>query len=104
MKQAQTIWLFDLDNTLHNASAAVFPAIAENMTRLMAEFLRDANGPLDLAAVNALKRLKKLTSETSKESLMELAGGWKPYRTIATMLLWHFYLSAPLKTKIVKTI
>ncbi|MBI1835012.1 MAG: HAD-IA family hydrolase [Burkholderiales bacterium] len=55
VKQAQTIWLFDLDNTLHNASAAVFPAIAENMTRFMAEFLRDENGPLDLAAVNALR-------------------------------------------------
>lgn len=55
MKQTKIIWLFDLDNTLHNASAAVFPAIAENMTRYMAEFLGNENGPLNLAEVNALR-------------------------------------------------
>lgn len=47
----------------------------------------------DLAAVNALKRLKKLPAETTKEQLLEMSLTWKPYRTIATMLLWHFYLS-----------
>ncbi|MDR3694801.1 DNA-3-methyladenine glycosylase 2 family protein [Mucilaginibacter sp.] len=49
----------------------------------------------DLAAVNALKRVKKLPAETTKEQLLEIADNWQPYRTIATMLLWHFYLSAP---------
>lgn len=52
MKQAETIWLFDLDNTLHNASAAVFPAIAQNMTQYMAQLL---GGSFDLDAVNALR-------------------------------------------------
>jgi len=46
----------------------------------------------DLAVVNALKRLKNL-SETSKERLLQLAEAWKPFRTIASMLLWHEYLS-----------
>src|SRR5476651_1422338 len=49
----------------------------------------------DLAAVNALKRVKNLPVETTKDELLEIAATWKPYRTIATMLLWHFYLSAP---------
>jgi len=49
----------------------------------------------DLAAVNALKRIKNLPVETSREQLLEIADGWRPYRTVATMLLWHFYLSAP---------
>ncbi len=47
----------------------------------------------DLAAVNALKKLKNLPKETSKERLLQIAEAWKPFRTIATMLLWHEYLS-----------
>jgi DNA-3-methyladenine glycosylase II len=47
----------------------------------------------DLAAVNAMKKVKKLPTDTTKEQLLEISLAWKPYRTIATMLLWHFYLS-----------
>lgn len=47
----------------------------------------------DLAAVNSLKKVKNLPKETSKERLLQIAEAWKPYRTIATMLLWHEYLS-----------
>jgi len=47
----------------------------------------------DLAVVNALKRVKNLPPETSKERLLQIAEAWKPFRTIATMLLWHEYLS-----------
>jgi DNA-3-methyladenine glycosylase II len=49
----------------------------------------------DLASVNALKRVKGLPVKTSQEQIMEIAEKWRPYRTIATMLLWHFYLSSP---------
>lgn len=49
----------------------------------------------DLAAVNALKRLKGLPAATTKEQLIKITGKWEPYRTIATMLLWHYYLSSP---------
>ena len=54
----------------------------------------------DLAAVNAMKRVKGLPLSTIKEELIELAAIWQPYRTVATMLLWHFYLSAPLRAKV----
>jgi DNA-3-methyladenine glycosylase II len=47
----------------------------------------------DLAVVNALKRVNNLPPETPKERLLQLAEAWKPYRTIATMLLWQEYLS-----------
>jgi DNA-3-methyladenine glycosylase II len=43
--------------------------------------------------MNALKRLKNLPANTPKEELIALAEPWRPYRTIATMLLWHLYLS-----------
>lgn len=53
----------------------------------------------DLAAVNALKRVKQLPSGTTREGLIAVAEQWQPYRTIATMMLWHYYLSAPKKSK-----
>src|SRR6185437_5154801 len=42
----------------------------------------------DLAAVNALKRVKKLSPDISKEEMMVITEKWQPYRTIATMILW----------------
>lgn len=47
----------------------------------------------DLAIINAIKRLKNLPIETPRETLSIIAEQWQPYRTIASMLLWHFYLS-----------
>jgi DNA-3-methyladenine glycosylase II len=49
----------------------------------------------DLAAVNALKRVKQLPVEITKEEMLAITGQWQPYRTLAAMLLWHYYLSAP---------
>jgi DNA-3-methyladenine glycosylase II len=51
----------------------------------------------DLAAINALKRIKRLPRETHRDALRPLIDRWKPHRTIATMLLWHYYLSSPVK-------
>ncbi len=47
----------------------------------------------DLGVVNAIKRVKSLPKDAPRELMLELAEGWRPYRTIATMLLWHYYLS-----------
>lgn len=49
----------------------------------------------DLAAVNAFKEVKHLPKDTQRELLVEIAKNWQPYRTVATMLLWHHYLSTP---------
>jgi DNA-3-methyladenine glycosylase II len=51
----------------------------------------------DLAAVNALKRIKNLSVSITREELVTIAAQWQPYRTVGTMLLWHYYLSAPKK-------
>jgi len=48
----------------------------------------------DLAAVNAVKRLKALHKDTLREDLVAIASDWAPHRTVATMILWHYYLSA----------
>jgi DNA-3-methyladenine glycosylase II len=46
----------------------------------------------DLAMMNALKEVKNLPLHTSKEEIIELAKVWQPYRSIATMLFWHYYI------------
>ncbi|MGV8893726.1 MAG: pyrimidine 5'-nucleotidase [Burkholderiaceae bacterium] len=49
------LWLFDLDNTLHNASHAIFPAINANMNAFMAQVLGSDAGPADPEIVNAIR-------------------------------------------------
>ena len=45
----------------------------------------------DLALVNSIKMIKQSSSIT-KDELLELSKKWKPYRSIATMLFWHYYI------------
>lgn len=49
--------------------------------------------PGDLAAMNALRQVKKLNKEADREKIVKVAAKWGPYRTVATMTLWHYYLS-----------
>jgi DNA-3-methyladenine glycosylase II len=49
----------------------------------------------DLAAVNALKRVKSLPKETTREQIIAIAEQWAPYKTVASILLWHWYLASP---------
>lgn len=46
----------------------------------------------DLAMVNALKEVKRLPGAISKEKIIKIAKSWQPNRSIATMLLWHYYI------------
>lgn len=46
----KTVWVFDLDNTLHNATPHIFPHINRSMTEYLQEHLQ-----LDEAAANALR-------------------------------------------------
>ena len=57
LNPSRPVWLFDLDNTLHNASHAIFPAIAAGMNRYMAELLGDGTTPAAPAVVNAARTL-----------------------------------------------
>ena len=51
------MWLFDLDNTLHDASHAIFPAIMSNMNAYMAQVLGDGVTPASEEQVNAARTL-----------------------------------------------
>jgi putative hydrolase of the HAD superfamily len=49
-------WLFDLDNTLHDASHAIFPAINANMNAFLARVLGNGDMPADDETVNAARQ------------------------------------------------
>lgn len=46
----------------------------------------------DIALVNSLKEIKRLDKNTTKAEMLAVAELWRPYRTIATMILWHAYI------------
>jgi DNA-3-methyladenine glycosylase II len=46
----------------------------------------------DIALVNSLKHVKQLHTKTTKEELLAIAESWRPYRTVASMILWHAYI------------
>lgn len=55
MRRHAPVWLFDLDNTLHDASHAIFPAINLNMNAYIARVLRECGEACDADAVNAVR-------------------------------------------------
>jgi len=44
----------------------------------------------DLALVNAIKMMKG--PNITREAILQTAEAWKPFRSIATMLFWHYYI------------
>jgi len=46
----------------------------------------------DIALVNSLIEIKQLHPYISKEEMLKIAEPWRPYRTIAAMILWHSYI------------
>ena len=57
MQNSPPLWLFDLDNTLHDASHAIFPAINANMNAYIAQILSSSALPADAHAVDAARLL-----------------------------------------------
>lgn len=51
-KPSPPLWLFDLDNTLHDASTAIFPAISAQMNVFLARVLGDGTTPACAATVD----------------------------------------------------
>lgn len=57
INSSSPVWLFDLDNTLHNASHAIFPQLMANMNSYIADVLGDGVTPAGSAAVDAARTL-----------------------------------------------
>lgn len=61
---------------------------------LMAMLRADVMPKGDLALHVAWQKLKNLEHRPKAEEFLEIAERWKPLRSVAARLLWHFYLSA----------
>lgn len=47
----------------------------------------------DIALVNSMRESLRLDPAVDREALLERATEWRPFRTIAAMILWHAYIS-----------
>ncbi len=48
----------------------------------------------DLAVAVAVQRIKNLATRPKPDELMSIAETWRPWRAIATKILWHYYLKS----------
>lgn len=44
----------------------------------------------DVAIINTIK---ELSEAQTREDIIQLSDKWKPFRSLATYFLWHYYLS-----------
>jgi DNA-3-methyladenine glycosylase II len=49
----------------------------------------------DLAVVTALARIKGLPERPSRAQALEIGEPWRPWRSAAARLLWHYYRTTP---------
>jgi len=47
----------------------------------------------DLALLMAAQKIKRLASRPTPDELNTLSKNWKPWRSVAARLLWHYYLN-----------
>ena len=47
----------------------------------------------DIALIKTIKELKQLDADTAVEKIISIVEKWRPYRTVASYILWHHYLS-----------
>ena len=47
----------------------------------------------DVALATAYKNLKGRSDRPTQAELSEIAQAWRPYRSTAARMLWHYYLS-----------
>lgn len=50
---------------------------------------------LDLGLIVATQRMKRLKERPSPKRLREIAEPWRPYRSFASRMLWHYYHATP---------
>jgi DNA-3-methyladenine glycosylase II len=49
----------------------------------------------DLAIRIALQKLKRVDSKLGEKQAREMVASWAPYRSAASLFLWHYYRGAP---------
>lgn len=88
---ATKLWIFDLDNTLHDASAHVFPHINRSMTAYLQQHLQ-----LDEAAANALR------IDYWQRYGATMSGMMKHHATDPDHFLWHTHQFPDLESMVLR--
>jgi DNA-3-methyladenine glycosylase II len=52
----------------------------------------------DLAVAVAVQRVKGLRGRPDRKRMLKLAEPWRPWRSYAARLMWHYYSNAPLSS------
>ncbi len=60
---------------------------------LMAMRRPDVLPQSDIALIIAMQELKNLPKKPSQVEFQEIGDAWKPWRSVAARILWHFYLN-----------
>lgn len=87
----ERVWIFDLDNTLHNATPHIFPHINRSMTAYLQEHLQ-----LDEAAADALRM------DYWQRYGATLSGLMKHHGTDPDHFLWHTHQFPELKRMVLR--
>ena len=64
-----------------------------NIYLLMALRRPDIYPTGDIALAKAMQAIKNLAARPSNEEQLAIAEAWKPWRSVAARILWHYYLS-----------
>lgn len=73
-----------------------------NIYLMMALQRQDVFPAKDLAVAIAVQEIKNLPNRPTVKELEEIAQSWKPYRAIATQILWHYRTGKPACTSLPK--
>lgn len=87
----EPVWIFDLDNTLHNATPHIFPHINHSMTAYLQEYLH-----LDEEAANAMRM------DYWQRYGATLSGLMKHHDTDPDHFLWHTHQFPALKEMVLR--
>jgi DNA-3-methyladenine glycosylase II len=67
--------------------------IGDWTTDIYLMFCLQAKDIFPIGDIAVIKTIKELTGAVSKDEMIEHSERWKPYRSLATFFLWHYYLS-----------
>jgi DNA-3-methyladenine glycosylase II len=70
-----------------------------DMYLLMALQRPDIFAKSDLAVVIAIQKLKQFPKRPTTAEILAIASPWQPWRSLATQLLWHYYLNTSKQPK-----
>ena len=66
--------------------------IGDWTTDIYLMFCLQAKDIFPIGDIAVVKTIKELTGVVSKDGIIEYSEKWKPYRSLATFFLWHYYL------------